>query len=393
MTRVNIAAQRTHAAIVPLALASALAAGTSHAGPTITYGDEGFVTLGYAVQIWSQYRDFTSTTDNGNTTDFFLRRNRITLSGQHNDYVGFYAQLEAGSDSRAGQDNRTVYYRDAYVTFDWTDNMRFIAGRFKNTFTRENLEACLEPLTLDRGEVISYTPFGGTRDTGVAMWGNLADGRFQYRLMASDGRESDEVVKDSPRLTARAHVSLWEPEYDYGYRGTYLGTRKVLTIGAAYDRQSDVAYADYTLRQDSRDYSAWTTDVFMEYPTASGTITASAAYVDYSVDDAINGVDPDPLLPVTSELKGNYVKLGYLLPNKLGIGRLQLFARHENLDYGIADGYYDNTWNSIGANYYLNGQQLKLTFEYASIDYDKQHPTDASLTDYDQATLGFQLIF
>lgn len=391
MTRVNTAARRAAAAIVPAALASVLG-GAAHAGPTINYGDEGFVTLGYAVQIWSQYRDFTSSTDEGNSTDFFLRRNRITLSGQHNDYVGFYAQLEAGSDSRGGQDNRTVYYRDAYVTFDWTDSMRFIAGRFKNTFTRENLEACLEPLTLDRGEVISYTPFGGTRDTGVAMWGNLAEGKFQYRVMASDGREADDVVKDSPRLTARAHVSLWEPEYDYGYRGTYLGTRKVLTIGAAYDQQADVAYADYLNLRDSRDYSAWTTDVFMEYPTASGTFTASAAYMDYSVDNAINA-DPDPLLPVSSELTGNYLKLGYLLPNKLGIGRLQLFARHENLDYGIASGYYDNTWSSLGANYYINGQQLKLTFEYATIEYDRQHPTDASLSDYDQATLGFQLIF
>lgn len=397
MTNINSATRRRSQVIIPFALASAVVGGAAHAGPTITYGDEGFVTLGYSVQIWAQNRDFTSTTDGGNTTDFFLRRNRITLSGQHNDYVGFYAQLEAGSDSRAGQDNRSVYYRDAYVTFDWTDSLRFIAGRFKNTFTRENLEACLEPLTLDRGEVISYTPFGGTRDTGVAMWGNLAEGMFQYRLMASDGREGDEVVDDGPRLTARAHVSLWEPEYDYGYRGTYLGTRKVLTIGAAYDYQADVAYADYVNRRDARDYTAWTGDVFLEYPTASGTITASAAYMDYSVDDAYNAVGGaafrDPALPVTSELKGNYVKLGYLFPNKLGIGRLQLFARHENLDYGVDNGYYDNTWKSIGANYYINGQQLKLTFEYASVDYDRQHPTDPSLADYDQATLGFQLIF
>lgn len=384
--------RRIHRRILPLAIAAAAAAGGAHAGPTISYGDEGFVTLNYAVQIWAQGRDYTSANDSGQTTDFFLRRNRITLSGQYNDYVGFYAQLEAGSDSRAGQDDRSVYYRDAYVTFDWTDSLRFIAGRFKNTFTRENLEACLEPLTLDRAETLSYTPFGGTRDTGVAMWGNLADGLFQYRLMASDGREADEVVKDSPRLTARAHVSLLEPEFDYGYRGTYLGTRKVFTIGAAYDYQADVAYADYTNRGDSRDYSAWTADAFLEYPTSAGTFTASAAAMDYSVDDAINA-DPDPLLPVTSELEGYYAKVGYLLPNKVGLGRLQFFARYEDLDYDIDNGYYDNTWTSVGANYYINGQQLKVTFEYATVDYDRQHPTIQSLRDYDQATLGLQLIF
>lgn len=384
--------RRIHRRILPLAVAAAAAAGGAHAGPTINYGDEGFVTLNYAVQIWAQGRDYTSANDSGQSTDFFLRRNRITLSGQYNDYVGFYAQLEAGSDSRAGQDDRSVYYRDAYVTFDWTDSLRFIAGRFKNTFTRENLEACLEPLTLDRAETIAYTPFGGTRDTGVAMWGNLADGMFQYRLMASDGREADEVVKDSPRLTARAHVSLLEPEFDYGYRGTYLGTRKVFTVGAAYDYQADVAYADFTNRRDSRDYTAWTADAFFEYPTTAGTFTASAAKMDYSVDDAINA-DPDPLLPVTTELEGYYAKLGYLLPNKVGLGRLQFFARYEDLDYGIDNGFYDNKWKSVGANYYINGQQLKVTFEYATVEFDRQHPTIQSLRDYDQATLGLQLIF
>lgn len=376
-----------------LTLALAGAGGTTQAGPTFEYGDEGFVTLGYSVQMWAQARDFTSNNDSGSTTDFFLRRNRITLSGQYNDYIGFYAQLEAGSDSRAGQDNRSVYYRDAYLTLDWTDSMRFIIGRFKNTFSRENLEACLEPLTLDRAEVLAYTPFGGTRDTGVAMWGNLVDGQFQYRLMLSDGREADEVAEDSPRLTARAHWSFWDPEFDYGYRGTYLGTRKVLTVGAGYDMQRDVAYADYGSRQDTRDYDAWTADVFMEYPSASGTVTASAAYMDYSTDDAINGIDPDPALPVTSELKGHYAKLGYLLPGKVGMGRLQFFLRHEDLDYGVSSGYYDNRWLSVGANYYIHGQQLKVTFEYATVDYDRQHPTIQSLRDYDQATLGLQLIF
>ena len=40
---------------------------------------------------------------------------------------------------------------------------------FKNAFTRENLEACFDPLTMDRAEVISYTPWGGSRDTGAAV--------------------------------------------------------------------------------------------------------------------------------------------------------------------------------------------------------------------------------
>ncbi len=372
-------------------LVSILAGGT-FAGPTIEYGEQGSLTLSYAVQGWSQYRSFTSATDSGSQTDMFLRRNRITLSGQYNDSIGFYAQLEAGSDSKAGNDDRSVYYRDAYVTLDMSDPFRLIVGRFKNTFSRENLEACLEPLTLDRAEVLSYTPFGGTRDTGVALWGNLADAKFQYRVMIADGREGDVVVKDSPRITTRVHYSALDPEYDYGYRGTYLGTRKVLTVGMAYDYQPNVAYADYTNRADPQDYKAWTADVFFEYPYDFGTVTASAAGFNYDTGDAISA-DPDPELTVNTQLDGYYAKFGYMFPQPVGPGRLQLFYRHEALNYDTADPYYDNNWNSIGANYYLNGQQLKVTFEYASVQFEEEHPTIHSLQDYDQATLGLQLIF
>jgi hypothetical protein len=368
------------------------------AGPTIEFGDQGSVTFTYALQGWLQNKSYTSNTDNGSATDAFLRRNRLTFSGQYNDYVSFYAQLEAGNDSKLGQDNKSVYYRDAYVTLDYRDDMRFIVGRFKNTFSRENLEACLEPLTLDRSETLAYTPFGGTRDTGVAVWGNLMDAKLQYRLMLADGREGDNVAKDNPRLTARVHYSLWDPEFSYGYLGTYLGTKKVLTFGAAYDMQSDVAYSNLVQRTGLKDYKAWTVDAFMEYPTASGVYTASAAVFEYDTGNAYNedDVNADQTLGVNTDLKGYYVKAGYMMPGKVGKGRLQFFGRHEKSDYGFksgADEFYDNTWNSIGVNYYLDGQNLKISAEYAKVSFDTEHPTNPALQDYNQATLGLQFIF
>ncbi|MCD6732703.1 MAG: OprO/OprP family phosphate-selective porin [Burkholderiaceae bacterium] len=365
------------------------------AGPTIQFGDQGSLTFSYALQGWMQHRSFGSDTNTGSSTDAFLRRNRLTFSGQYNDYVGFYAQLEAGNDSRFGQDNKSVYYRDAYVTIDYRDDLRFIVGRFKNTFSRENLEACLEPLTMDRAEVLSYTPFGGSRDTGFAIWGNLLDARLQYRFMVADGREGAYVPKKDPRLTARVHYSFWDPESNYGYLGTYLGTAKVLTIGAAYDTQSNVAYGDWLLRRDIKDYKAWTVDAFMEYPARSGVYTVSGAAFKYDTGGAFNQ-SPDPDLPVNSDLKGFYLKAGYMLPGKVGPGRLQFFARHENSDYGAKVGnaeYYDQKWNSVGANWYLDGQKLKVSLEYAKVKFGTPDPAHRSLRDYNQLTLGLQFIF
>lgn len=368
----------------------ALFAQNAQAGVTIAADDDTYITLGYSLQAWAQASSYTSATDGGSSTDFFLRRNRITLSGQYNDYIGFYAQLEAGNEGKDGNSDRSVYYRDAYITFDYTDAARFILGRFKNTFSRENLEACLEPLTLDRS-LASYTPFGGTRDDGVAIWGNLFDAAFQYRVMIADGREGDEVVKKSPRITGRVHWSVLDPEFDYGYRGTYLGTRKILTIGAAYDYQAEAAYADYAARADAKDYKAWTVDGFFEYPFSIGTVTLSAAYLNYGLGNAINAA-PDPSLPSNTELHASYVKGGYLFPQKIGPGRLQVFARHDKSDYNLSSGYLDNTLDGVGFNYYFDGQQLKLTLEYDETNYKRSMPGNFAAHDNWLVTLGFQLI-
>ncbi|MCX7163381.1 MAG: selenite/tellurite reduction operon porin ExtI [Rhodocyclales bacterium] len=363
------------------------------AGPTINFNNESYLTVSYSLQVWAQNRGYTSATDAGSVTEFFLRRNRLTFNGQVNDYVGFYAQLEAGNDGKAGDVDKSVYYRDAYVTLDYSDPARFIVGRFKNTFSRENLEACLEPLTLDRAEWLGYTPYAGSRDTGAAVWGNLANGMFQYRLMMANGRQGDNVVKKGPRLTARAHVSLLDPETEYGYLGTYLGTKRVLTIGVAQDFQKDVAYGNFAAKTLPKDYKASTLDIFYEQPTASGTYTLSGAVMRYRTGDAINAASADPNLPENSELGGSYVKAGYLLPAKVGIGRLQFFGRHENRDYHLTSGYGDSSWNSLGANYYIDGQKLKLTAEFAKVAFDKQNPTDPSRRDYKQATVGLQFQF
>lgn len=389
---------RRHGARNTAGLAVALTAGwlgiaaPALAGPVINFGEnnESFLQINYALQLWAENRSYTSSTHDGSTTDTYLRRNRLTFSGQYSDLVGFYAQIEAGGDSRNGNDERSIYFRDAYVTFDFRDEARFIVGRFKNTFSRENLEACLEPLTLDRSD-IAYTPFGGTRDTGAAIWGNLANAAFQYRLAVADGREGSNVPEKSPRVTARVHWSPLDAEFDYGYRGTYLGTRKVLTIGAAYDYQASAAYADFANLKDAKDYKAWTVDGFVEYPFASGTYTLSGAYFNYGLGNAINQA-PDPELPVNTELEGFYVKAGYLLPKPVGPGRLQFFGRHNGAEYQLAGGALDRQINAFGINYYLNGQQLKLTLEHQRTDYANPDPNNPALQDSHQTILGLQFI-
>jgi len=380
-------------AVVPFgALVLAATVTPAIAGVTVHDG-KSYITLDYYVQTWFQNRGYTSSTDPAALNNFFLRRNRIVLSGQYNQTVGFFVDTEAPIDGEQGYNNRSMFYEDAYVTIDANDTYQFIVGKFKIPFTREDLEDCFGPLTMDRAEVLAYTPFVPSRDTGLAMWGNVHNAMFQYRVMVSNGRQGVGVPRSEPMVTGRVTASLLDPEYGYGYEGTYLGTMKVLTIGAAYEYQPDVVWGDYLAQTNPKNYKAWTTDIFFEYPFRTGTYTASAAYMKYNTGNAINNAFPDPNLPMTSQLDGYYAKGGYMFPMKIGIGRLQFFLRHEDSKYNLMSGYGDQHWNSVGFNYYINGQQLKISGEYARITFNKQDPLDWSLQNYNQTTIGLQLLF
>lgn len=241
-------------------------------------------------------------------------------------------------------------------------------------------------------------PFVTTRDKGVAVWGNISDGLFQYRVDAMNGRLATTADAPAPqsnfRYSVRAHLSLLEPEKEYGYKGTYLGQKKVLTIGGAAQYEADVAYADTATMTGPKDYKAWTADVFFEYPFPSfGTITLSGAYEKISLDNAYRGSAPDPgTIDITGEKNGYYGKAAYLLPAT----PLQLFARVEKWSFASLNDIVDQqlTWSGIGMNYYFNRQSLKLTLEYSKTDFDKEGTFGGVVSkDFSTFITQLQLVF
>ena len=281
-----------------LLLACLMFATSAFAGPVWTFGpdDEGLLKLDYKGQFQLNYRDTGSGPDSDDDTmEFNFRRNRLALVGLYEGF-GIYVQTEYREDTNItnfsvdDNSNSDFSLLDAQFRFQLNDAVKFRVGKFKHNITRENLEACEKPLTLDRSVLIS-APYTSTRDEGVAVWGNLFDDVFQYRLEAMDGRShSSDSADSSFRYGARAHLTFLDKETGYGYRGTYMGEKKVITLGASYQFESDVAYKNTAVKQDEVDYSAWSVDFFVEYPVEDmGTFTFSTAYVDYDLDNAYKG--------------------------------------------------------------------------------------------------------
>ncbi len=225
----------------------------------------------------------------------------------------------------------------------------------------------------------------------MAVWGNLFDNKFQYRADVMNGRnDSASSPKSNLRYSVRGHVSLLEPETGYGYKGTYMGEKTVLTLGAGYQFENDVAFADTVAQTGSVDYSAWTADLFFEYPDFDlGTFTFSAAYTDYDLDDSFKSANPDSgAIDLAGEKNGSYFKAGYMLPDT----PLQLFTRYESWSFAQLNGVIDQDveWLGAGFNYYFRDQALKLTMEYSQTQFDREV---VGSEDFDTLTAQLQVNF
>jgi len=357
-------------------------------GPKIVFGpeDKGVLQIDYKGQFRMNVRDSGSgLEDDDVTTNFGFRRNRLALRGGWGDVVSLYVQTEFAEDlnvtaldvapANTGSDFQML---DAVVRFNFKPGFKLSVGKFKYNFSRENLEACEDPLTLDRSLFVR-TAYTSTRDQGIAAWGNFFDDKLQYRLDVMEGRKAVSGASapgSNPRFSARAHVTLLEPENGYGYKGTYLGQKKVLTFGGAVQYESKVAYTDITTQVLPKDYTGYTADAYFEYPfEKAGTVTASAAWEKVDLDEAYLGANPDGgATGLNGEKNGWYAKAGYLLPGT----PLQLFGRYEKWRFACLDNVYDELvdWVGIGAHYYVWGQNLKISAEYAHTRFEKQTERD-----------------
>ncbi len=351
------------------------------------------IKLNYAFQFFGQSRN-TGSGPNGTdtTTDMYFRRDRLMVSGQLDDVYGFYAAFQFMGDQRVfplGVQDTTQKNFDAIDTFftaDYTDAFRLRAGLTKDPMIREDNESCFVPLSVDRSYFIYTNLPRLNRDFGLVLWGNLADALIQYRVAAMNGNDDVNDPKSNLRYTARVHVSLLDPEYSLVYNGTYLGKKKVLTVGAGYQTESSAVYGNVAGKTMIEDYKAFTYDVFFEYPTQAGTFTASGAYLETDFGGAYKGADPDPRsIGINGEKSGWYSKFGYLLPN----AKLQLFGRYEQWKFSELNGIFNQkiTWTGYGVNYYVRGQDLRLTLEYSTNDYDKE---DTLNKDFNTTTVMLQ---
>jgi len=357
-------------------------------------GDAAFLNIEYQVQLREAWRDMGSG-PNGDkpTTDTYLRRDRLSFLGMFNDTFGGAVQFEYNGGRKINDlsvsphdSDLELTLLDAYGTATVSNALQFRVGKTKQVLTREIQEGCFDPLSSDRSNFI-LGPFTQdainrnktTRDNGVAALGNLFGDVFQYRLAVMEGNKNNYsgIAKTAPdnagyRYTGRMHVSLLDPETGWGYRGSYLGKKKVLTLGAGYETESNAVLRDSApTTTEGSNYTAYTLDAFYEQPTDHGIYTLSGGYLKADFDGAgTRGVVG--ATEVNGEKNGGYWKAAYML------GKVQVFGRYEKWSFANLNGVLGQviTYTSEGVNYYIKGQDLRLTLEVSQTGFGtRPNPT------------------
>lgn len=108
----------------------------------------------------------------------------------------------------------------------------------------------------------SGNPIG--RDAGVQLRGLVLDNHLEYRAGLFQGLRNAQTATDVGarnffRFAARLQVNLFDPETGFFYAGTYLGAKRVLSIGGSIDIQDSYRY--------------FAGDIFADLPAGPGVFT------------------------------------------------------------------------------------------------------------------------
>ncbi|MCD6198446.1 MAG: porin [Deltaproteobacteria bacterium] len=345
--------------------------------------------IGAWTQVWYQFVE-DGKDDGSNLNDFMARRFYLYLKGDVTPYFSFFTHIAADRIGQDGVDRPSlglgsgIAFRDLWITFKLNEALKIQMGRMYVPLTRNygtTSTKCM--LTTDlpflqggvRGNIFYAQKVG--RDDGVTIWGNSLDGLLQYRFMVSEGVENDDNPDDNLRFVGRVAVSLLEPETGWFNKGTYLGKKKVLSLGFGYDTQNDLTLNS----REDQDNRVWTADVFFDHPIGEGAVTVEAAYIDIQNCTQTHNFSE---LAAGDDAENWYIQSGYLLPGKVGPGRIQPYMRYEAV---YVDDKDDTEFMSAGLNYFVKGHNAKISLDYTYVEQESDRD-DQSIATF-QLAVGF----
>lgn len=321
----------------------------------IKFSDDKFLNIGLLIQ--PQFATTQrGTPDGGFSTDLFLRRGRLILSGQIDPRLSFVFITDQANWGKNGDFSSAFIIQDALASYKVAPELVISAGFMLTPFLRNNIESAGALNTVDfRSPVIKFPTGRAFRDPGVELKGLIADDKIYYRVgifngiagKAGTATTSAVNTNDAPRFTGMVRYNVMGKDDAYAVPGITFGTAPVISVGVGFDVQSHALGSAAT--PGSTRYLAYAVDGFVDYPIdADNEVVAEGALIRYDQYGA--GAVPDKAVAL-------YLQAGY---------------RYEQIEPVVAVEYFngdlpgaDVTTFRIGVNYWLAKHTYNLKAEIA----------------------------
>lgn len=332
--------------IIVLSVAASLwCTNTSRAQAVIKVGDSVRVRFGVLLQPQADWTQDPVT--HNYQQNLFIRRMRLLVGGQVARDVSFFLNIDnpnLGKSVNAVKNVSPAWVTvDGYLEVNVSSELSIGAGLIVIPLCHNALQAGGNILPIDLGAYSFLSsgplksPFG--RDAGFQARGALFDDRLEYRVGGFAGTR-DSVPTNAFRGSGRLQYNFFEYDPSFFTAGTYLGKRKMFSIGGGVDAQQD--------------YKAFAADAFLELPATSGSVTAQVDFIHY------NGGNTLRTLPKQNTF---LLEAGYLL-SEIGV---MPWVKIEGQYFANVSGS-DQRRHQIGLTYFFRGQNLNIKAGYGRID-------------------------
>ncbi len=337
------------------------------------------VSLGAGMRTSGTHYEYDSpiTTQNAAGTDFDLDSARIYLSGKVTDNISFMFNTEYN-----GEEIEPI---DAVAQFSFGDQINIWAGRFLAPTDRANLYGPYYSShwnVYQDGVQDGYAFITTGRSDGLMYWGQFGMVKVSAGVFDVPSTKGATPASDNDAMyAARAQIDLWDPEAGYYLNGTYYGEKDLLAFGVATNVIGDD--------------TSFSIDALMEKKLGnSGVVTVEAEYAKY---EGFSGGYGTPRINSSAyDTSDGYYLLGaYLLPQPLGIGKLQFLAKVGKTKYDfLTTPDVDQKTTELNINYIIKAFNARISLFYLNSKFSPQVVTPVAnriVPDYKAYGLGLQI--
>lgn len=377
---------------------------SAYAGGTIKVDDDKFISIGMGVRTEFSAVQHSSANGGGMGNNFQINNARIYVNGKIHKYVGYEFNTECyncftGAGGGAGfGGNSAIGLLDAIGKFEFNQYANLWVGRMLVTGERGELNGPFYHATFEgfktplnsadySGNFGNGTSAGGVvngsglygRDNGATFWGQIdpAIGHLQYSVGVYSGlRNSGGGIggganqQNNMLYAGRLTYNFFNAEKNPGYytSGTYYGTAGdilAIAVGANHQMNGAGSFAAPS------DLTIFVADLLFEKPLANngGVITVNAEAKQYfanynnatAFSGAANAANPGGTNAGCFCMFDGLSWTGYamyLLPNEIGIGKLQPYVRFTSVQPNNSSKREET---EAGANYIIAGHNARIS--------------------------------